>query len=193
MAFLDQSRMGAYHLANNPELYEPQRTNNFELQVTGLENLTSIYSTEFDKKEIANAAEVIRISLAKAFVPTFAQEDVGVAYGNNEIKFAGKPKWESGSITLNDYIGAQTKEAMLAWQALSYDPKTQKVGRAKDYKKTAYVVETAPDGEIVRTWKLFGVWVKSLKFGDKSYESADKEQITAELSYDYAYPEVDED
>lgn len=193
MSFIDQSRMGAYHIANNPELYEPQRKNNFELQVTGLDDLISIYSTEFDKKKVANASEVIRIALAKGFIPNFAQEEIKVSYGNNDIKFAGKPQWQSGDLALNDYIGAQTKEVMLAWQRQSYDPKTQKVGRAKDYKHVAYLVEYAPDGEIVRTWKVFGCWIKELKFDDPSYENDGKQQMTASISYDYAYPEIDED
>lgn len=193
MAFIEESRIGAYHLANNKELYEPQRKNNFELQVTGLDNLANIYNTEFDNKVITNASEVIRVSLAKGFVPSFAQQPIKIGYGNNDIKFAGKPEWNDGDITLNDYIGAQTKEVLLAWQRLSYNPRTQKVGRAKDYKKTAYVVETAPDGEIVRTWRVEGCWIKDLKFDEYSMDDSGKQQMTASISYDYAYPEVDED
>lgn len=193
MSSLETSRLGAYHLANNPELFEPQRKNNFELQVTGLDNLADIYNTEFDTKTIKNAAEVIRLSLAKGFVPSFAQSPIKIGYGNNDIKFAGKPEWNDGDFALNDYIGAATKEVMLAWQRLSYDPKTQKVGRAKDYKKVAYLVETAPDGEIVRTWKVLGCWIKDLKFDDYSMDESGKQQMTASISYDYAYPEVDED
>lgn len=188
---IDESVLGVYHLANNPELYEPQRRNNFELQVTGLDQLQNIYNTEFDSTLIKNAADVIRFSLAKSFVPSFTQDPIEIGYGNNNFKFAGKPKWASEDIVLNDYIGAETKEVMLAWQRLSYDPKTQKVGRAKDYKKTAYLVESAPDGEIVRTWKIVGCWISSLKFDDYSAEDSARQQMNATISYDYAYPEID--
>ena len=193
MSSVDENIRGAYHLANNPELYEPQRKNNFELQVTGLEDLANIYNTEFDTAKIQNAADIIRFSLAKGFVPSFAQSPIEIAYGNNKIKFAGKPEWQNGDIQLNDYIGAHTKEVMLAWQRLSYNPKTQKVGRAKDYKKTAYLVEYAPDGEIVRTWLIKGCWLTDLKFDDYSADESGKQQMTASIAYDYAYPEIDED
>ena len=32
-------QFGAYHLADNPKLYQPVRTNNFRFVVTGLNNL----------------------------------------------------------------------------------------------------------------------------------------------------------
>lgn len=184
---------GTYHLANNPRLYEPQRTNNFELHVTGLENLIPVSNTELDTNVISNGSEVLRLSVQVTTEPSFNQNVIDLPYGNNTIKFAGKPTFKDLNITLNDYIGADTKNIILAWQRLSYDVRTQKIGRASDYKKTAYLIEYTPDyNEIVRTWRIIGCWLSSVDFGDFSMDGSDKKMITGTVTYDYAYPEREE-
>lgn len=179
---------GAYHLADNPRLYEPQRSNNFELHVTGLDNLTSVY----EGIGIKNAGEVIRLSVSKVGMPSFQQGIIQVRYGNNIIKFAGTPDFTNTEIQLNDYIGADTQDILKAWQSLSYNVKTQKVGKAANYKKEAYLMEYTPDYELVRTWKLVGCWVANLTFDDYSYDATEKKMMSATIAYDYAYSEKPE-
>ena len=36
------NQYGAYHLADNPSLYEPQRTNNFTFIVTDIDNILRV-------------------------------------------------------------------------------------------------------------------------------------------------------
>lgn len=182
---------GAYHLADNPQLYEPQRSNNFELQVTGIDNLPGITQTALDTDEnnLTNASSILRLSVVSTSIPQFTQEVIEVPYGNNRIKFAGVPKFDQTSLKINDFIGARSKEIVQAWQRLSYNARNQKVGLAKDYKKTAYLVEYTPDYEVVRTWKIVGCWVSSIKYGDFSYEENSKKVVDCEIAYDYAYPE----
>jgi hypothetical protein len=102
------------------------------------------------------------------------------------MKFAGTPEFDSGSIELNDYIGAGTKDVLMAWQRKSYDVKTEKVGLASDYKMTAYLLEYTPDYQLVRTWKLYGCWISGLSEGGYNHESNDKHAITATIQYDRA-------
>lgn len=183
---------GAWHLADNPELYEPQRENNFELQITGLEGLKRADNTAFDDKELLNAEDVIRFSLASTDVPSFSQGKIDVPYGNTTIHFAGKIEYKDLPITLNDYIGADTKSVMIAWQAQSGNAKEETVGLAKNYKKTAYLTEYTPDYKVVRIWKIIGLWIQDLSFGKYSHEQNGKQQINATLVYDKAYPEQDD-
>lgn len=189
MLDLPNSNPGTYHLANNPRLYEPQRTNNFELHITGLENLVPSERTVFDTDSIQNASEVIRLSVAKVGMPSFQQGVIQIRYGNNIIKFAGTPDFQTTELQLNDYIGADTQEIMRAWQALSYNVKTQKVGKAIDYKKTAYLMEYTPDYQLVRTWRLVGCWIANLTFDEYNYDSSERKMMNAQIVYDYAYPE----
>ena len=184
---------GAYHLASNPTLYEPQRSNNFELQVEGLENLRRINTGDLDSNStIQNSRDVINFSVVSVDVPAFSQDPIEVAYGNNKIKFAGKPSWSVSNLVINDFIGADGKSVLLSWQALSYNPSTQKVGSAADYKKTAYLMEYTPDYKLVRSWKLIGCWLSEVTVGSFDMATGDKKTVTAQVQYDYAIMEMAE-
>jgi hypothetical protein len=184
---------GAYHIANNPHLYEPQRENNFELHIMGLDDLVRINTGELDDNAIIkNAGSTINYSLVSTTVPSFTQEPIEVQYGNNRIKFAGKPRWNELQLVINDYIGADGKSALLSWQAIAYKARTQKIGGAADYKKIAYLLEYTPDYKLVRSWKLVGAWLSSVVPPSFNMEGEGKTVVTATMQYDYALMEVAE-
>ena len=181
------SPMGTYHLAANTNLYEIQRTNNFEFIVTDVDGIQKAGMVGGESNgSIANAQEIIRVAVASSSVPTFSQSPIEVKRGNSTMKFAGVPTFEAGTIKVNDYIGASAKEVLLAWQALSYNVVTEKVGLASDYKKDCYLVEYTPDYQKVRQWKMHGCWISKLDAGEFSSDSNDKMQITATIEYDKA-------
>lgn len=181
------SPMGTYHLAANTNLYEIQRTNNFEFIVTDVDGIQKAGMIGGESNgSIANAQEIIRVAVASSSVPTFSQSPIEVKRGNSTMKFAGVPTFEAGTIKVNDYIGASAKEVLLAWQALSYNVVTEKVGLASDYKKDCYLVEYTPDYQKVRQWKMHGCWISKLDAGEFSSDSNDKMQITATIEYDKA-------
>jgi hypothetical protein len=179
--------MGTYHLAANTNLYEIQRTNNFEFVVTDIDG---IMRAGMNGKEanatIANAQEIVRLSVVSATIPHFSQNAIEVKRGNSTMKFAGVPTFEAGTIKLNDYIGAATKEVLMAWQNLSYNVVTEKVGLASDYKKDCYLVEYTPDNQKVRQWKLHGCWISKISEGEYNSEQSDKKQIDVTIEYDRA-------
>lgn len=87
-------QLGTYHINSENETgkayrYEPQRTNNFEVQITGLS----------DNK-------VVTLSTNNFSSPNIQIDIINVPYGNNTIKFAGKPTYTDATIQLNDFIGA---------------------------------------------------------------------------------------
>ena len=178
---------GTHHLAANPNLYEVQRVNNFEFIVTDINGImkAGMVGTEKNAK-IDNAQEIIRLSVSSTKIPHFKQEPIEVKRGNNTMKFAGVPTFDAGSIKINDYIGAASKEVLMAWQNLSYNVLTEKVGLASDYKKDCYLVEYTPDYQKVRQWKMHGCWISSLEESEYSHESNEKNQITVEIQYDRA-------
>lgn len=184
---VSQISHGAYVLADNPNLYEIQRTNNFELVVTDIDNIMRAGAAGTESNAlITNAQEVLRVSVSSAFIPHFSQEPIAVRRGNSVQKFAGVPTFDSGTITLNDYIGADTKAALMAWQSLSYNVRTEKVGLVTDYKKDAYLIEYTPDYQEVRRWRLHGCWISKLQENEYNHDSNDKHQITATIEYDRA-------
>lgn len=179
---------GTYHMANNPKMFEPQRANNFELQIMDIDDLVSAQATmlDADTERILNGEEIIRLSIDSASVPSYSQNAIVIDYGNNKMKFADKPTFNNLPLQVIDYIGANPKDVLMAWQKLSYDAKTQKIGRASDYKKTAYLVEYTPDYQVVRTWEIRGCWLSSLSY-DQFQQTGGKKNISATIEYDYAF------
>lgn len=183
-------QIGIHHLADNPSLYEVQRNNNFEFIITDLNGIkrAGALGTE-SNAYISNAQEVLRIAVNKAFVPHFTQEVVAVKKGNATMKYAGVPTFGEGTVEINDYIGADAKSALMAWQNLSYDVDTEKVGSMSNpntqYKKTCYLVEYTPDYRKVRTWVLYGCWVSGITEGEYSAEDGGKRVVSATVQYDW--------
>lgn len=176
-------KLGTYYLTDNPQHYEIQRTNSFVFYVEGLNGELQIPDHTYAQ---ANAEDILKISVNSSSVPHFSQNTIEVNRGNNTMKFAGKPTFGEGSIKLHDFIGAGTKEVLMAWQSKSYDVKTEKVGLARDYKKTAYLLEYTPEFQLVRSWKLHGCWVSGISESGYSYDNADKNMIDVTIQYDKA-------
>ena len=187
-------KLGTYHLADNPNLYEIQRSNNFEFIVTDIDGIMRAgMQGDETYARINNAQEVLRLSVSSAFVPHFTQNAISVRRGNNEIKFDGTPTFGNGQITLNDYIGADTKAVLMAWQHLSYDVYTEKVGLVQDYKKDCYLVEYSPDYQMVRRWILHGCWISNIGEGDFASDNNQLHQINVTIEYDRAELDTSEE
>ncbi len=179
------SPMGTYYLADNPQFYEPQRSNSFTFYVSGLNGiLPKMFLSSTDGND---EGKVLELSVKSSTVPHYTIEPITITRGNNQMKFAGKPTFGSGKITVNDYIGANTKEILMAWQRLAYNVETEKVGLAKDYKKTGYLLEYTPDYQLVRTWVLVGCWVSDLSEGDFNHDNTEAKTMDVTIQYDRAY------
>lgn len=187
------NKIGAYHLSDNPTLYEPAKSNTFEFVVTDLGQLLRAgYSEEQTNAFLGNnSEEMLRVSVVSTTVPTFSQEPLVIRRGNSVMKAAGVPTFNEGSLVINDYLGADGKSILMAWQNLSYNVKTEKVGRMSQYKKQCYLLEYTPDYELVRTWVLKGCWISGLQMPEFNQEDGGKRNITATIQYDSAYMEVE--
>lgn len=179
--------IGTYHLANNPNIYEIQRTNNFEFVVSDIDGILRAGTTN---STYANAQEVIRMSVVSCPIPHFNQGVISVQRGNTILKYAGVPTFDAGTLVLNDYIGADTAGVLEAWQNLSYNVTTEKVGLASDYKKDCYLIEYSPDYQPVRRWIMRGCWVSGLQEDDMNNENNNKKTIRATIQYDRAELDV---
>ena len=187
---------GAYHLSDNPTLYEPARSNTFEFIVPFSTQLSKAFvragynGTESNANlDKALSEEYLRLSVVSATVPTFTQEAITIRRGNSVMKAAGLPNFKDGQLVINDFIGADGKSILMAWQNLSYNVKTEKVGRMADYKIDCSLIEFTPDYEPINTWTLKGCWISGLDMPDFSQEDGGKRQVTATIQYDAAYLE----
>lgn len=175
--------IGTYHLANNPNIYEIQRTNNFEIIISDIDGILKAGSTS---SSYANAQEVIRMSVISFPIPHFNQNIIEVNRGNTKLKYAGVPTFGDGQLVCYDYIGAETAGVLEAWQNLSYNVQTEKVGHASDYKKDCTVIEYSPDYQPVRSWKLHGCWVSALQEDTLDNTTNNAMRVTATITYDRA-------
>lgn len=109
------TQVGAYHLADNPSLYEPQRSNNFTFIVTDIDNiLRAGADINDDDAYIQNASQILQFSVDESSIPMFNQETITIRRGNSVMKAAGVPTFTDGSITINDFIGADGKSVLMA-------------------------------------------------------------------------------
>ena len=175
----------AYYLAKNPQYYEPQRNNTFKFVVSGLDKLIDL--SHFGVTTDGSAENALELSVKASSVPHYEIEKVSINRGNSQMHFAGKPSFKDGSITVHDYIGAHTKEILLAWQRQAYNVETQKVGLANDYKIDATLYELTPDYQIIREWTLVGCWVSAISEGNYDHDSSDARTMDVTIVYDYAY------
>ena len=186
---MPSQQIGTYHLADNPQLFEIQRQNNFEFIVTDIDGIirAGALGTESNSK-IKNAQEMLRLSVTKAFVPHFTQEVINIKRGNSTLKYAGVPSFSEGSLDFHDFIGADVKSILQAWQNLSYNVRTEKVGSldVTNYKKDCYLIEYTPDYRKVRTWRLYGCWISALSEDDYTADSGEKHMIHCTIQYDRA-------
>jgi hypothetical protein len=196
--------LNAVHISENLANYEAARTGFFTLLVGNGETFDSENADTFnsinglpsayaDKAALPiegsnTQQKLLALNVVKAFVPHFSLEVLEYKRGNEKVKFAGTPSYESGSLTVDDVVGIDTKNILLAWQAQAYDVHTGKGGRMKHYKKNCTLIEYTQDYEQVRQWDLRGCWISALSEDDFDKENDGKRQISVTIEYDKAIP-----
>ena len=186
------NEFGTLHISANQGTYEIARSNNFEFIITGVSGLLKAGVQEAGAQATdrtgSSANDTVRLSVVRAFVPNFSQEEIMIQRGNAKIYAASVPNFEAGNLVVNDFVGLDTKSVLLAWQRLCYDITTERVGRMEDYKRDCTLIEYTPDYTEIRKWRLEGCWVKGITENEFSMEDAAKRQITANIRFDRAVP-----
>lgn len=182
---IEVMKIGAYHMIGDDD-YEPQRNNNFEVHIYGLNDLVTIdKGIKIDQSVAEESLTLSAVSVGQI------NTNVGiltVPYGNTKVKYAGLPEISDSDIVYNDFIGKSTERIIAAWHALVFNPKTEAIGRASVYKKPGILIETAPDGTRARAWQLKGCWPSNVQYGQYDYNGGATRQITMTLTYDIAIP-----
>ena len=161
--------LGPMHLSNNRN-FEVQRTNNFEVAIEGL-------------------SDEITLSVQSFALPTISNDPIELSYGNSKVKVAGQANFDDISMAVNDYITIDIERQLHAWRKQVYDPESDAVGWAEKYKRNGRVYQYGPDGTVVRTWRIIGMWPASIESGEMSYDGSEKKQVTMNFSVDKAYIE----
>jgi len=164
-------RMSASHIAAAQGGFEPQRPNNFMVELT----------------PPGGSRDVIELSVFSCPFPADATEVVRIPYINEERKVAGKTTMQGDGmeLVLMDYVDQQVLQTLRKWRRMVFDPHTGRTGLAKGYKVDAHLILFGPEGSLERRWQLFGVWPSALNTGEGSMERAtDANKITVTLQVD---------
>ena len=184
-----ETNYGVYHLADNPAHYQPVRTNNYRCICQGLEELVRVGGDENNRNDyLENAQEVIDFSVVSFDAPNFTQDEIQIRRGNSTVYFAGTPRFNTSNLVINDFVGADGKSILQAWQALSYDVVNDVINPSTKYKKDMLILEYTPDNVLLKVWELKGCWITSLTETGYSSESPAKKTVTATIRYDRAIP-----
>jgi hypothetical protein len=159
------------HLASQKGGFEPQRQNNFTINISGLGE---------------GAADLLSLSLVSVPLPTMSTDVIELPYGNEKVKVAGTANFEDLNLVVRDFIDENTRKVLIGWFHSMYDPKTGKMGRAKDYKKSGSITMMTPDGKDRPACELQGVFISSFNPGTLDMASAEPVQIELTLSIDKA-------
>lgn len=160
--------LGSMHLSNS-RTYEVQRVHNFEVVIEGL-------------------PETVTLSVISFPIPETSNGVISLKHGNADVKVAGAAEFSDGQLVVRDAIVADIERVLYEWRRQVYDPTTDRIGWAAEYKKQGYVHQYAPDGTHVRTWKIIGMWPSAMSASEMNNESSDKKNITLTIQYDRAYP-----
>jgi len=164
---------------------EPQRMNNWDLQIDGLVG---------DGDE----AKSIILGLQSFQLPTETSDLIEIFYLNEKRQYAGRTNYDGGTLSLTDWIDQGTAEAIRKWREQVYDPHTGAIGLKKNYAKYATLTLYAPglpgalgnntlgDAQPTRQWSLLRVWPMSVTWGSLDMGAAEKVQIDVQLVYDKA-------
>lgn len=185
--------LGSAHIAADLANYEAARSAFFVLTVPEdqLGNLRKPTETGDDDKTAAklkakDAADILRLNVTKTSVPQFSVEVAEYRRGNDTVKFATVPTWESGTLEVDDIVGVNTKDILISWLYLAYNPHTRMGGRMKDYKKKAILQEYTQDYELIREWEIQGIFIKKVTDSEFDRENDAKRKVSVEFEYDRA-------
>lgn len=168
MADVKPLSLGPMHMSNVRE-YEIQRTNNFELILEGFGN-------EFT------------LCVESCPLPTISNDPIELAYGNSKVKVAGQATFDDIELQVKDAIKIDMEYKLWEWRKSVYDPETDRIGWAADYKRNGRIHQYAPDGTYTRSWRVQGCWPTNINSGELNYDGSEKKLISMTLAVDKAYP-----
>ena len=181
------------HISANLDLYEAARSGFFIFQPASSSDqvlkLIAAKINDFNSENSYTAdsvQEALKLNITSASVPHFNVETLSFRRGNEVVKFAGVPSFEAGKISIDDFIGLDTKSMLEAWLELTYNLKTRTGGRMYEYKMDCVLIEYTQDYRPVRTWTLYGCFISDLSEDDFNKESDGKRKISATIQYDRA-------
>ena len=193
--------------------YEPQTQNTFSFQFLFDEGQVAYIAAQANKlvsterlgatridggnyqEGLRQINEILNTSIQGLTSPTKTIGTILVDFFNTQVKYAGKPTYNTANINFNTFIGLGTKNVLAAWAEMAQNDRTQEGGWARSipnlksylptyptdesnidnylntifpmigYKCDGILLECARDGTIVNAWDYVGMWVSAFTPG----------------------------
>ena len=158
--------------------FEPQRTNNGLLQISGLEAFSP------------NGSESIKIAVMNFPLPEVSVNVTEIPYLNERRRYAGNVNYGMMSATFHDYTDRAIAQTLWAWHQYIHNPATGLRGVKAKYAKTAYIDLASPDNDpaAARAYKILNIWPVSINFGQIDMTSDEPVRIGVQFSIDKVFP-----
>ena len=106
---------------------------------------------------------------------------------NHSLEYPGIATWSDVTLVIVD-VGSQAKDFMNKLEATGYqNPSKDVAGGIEKGINSDFVIEQVnSEGDTVERWTLYNHLIKSVAFGDLSYEDDGLVEITINISYDWA-------
>lgn len=169
------------HDTNDIYKWEPQRTNHFEVTISGVGEELVLGDADFS------------LAINSFSLPNITNDPIEIAHGNSRRKYAGQTVFGGAeTLEVTDYIGKDIEKIVNDWRLKVYNPEDDTMGLAGSYKKDGIITEFAPDGAKRRQWMIKGMWPSGVAFGDTlSMDGSEVKKITMTIAYDRAWRVVE--
>lgn len=163
--------------------YEPQRKNNFLVQLNG--------------GAIGLASAEIYLALQGFPFPVETNHPKRIRWFNESRTYAGSlADFNDLNMTVHDYLDRKTAQLLYEWRRLIWNPQNLSIGLARNYKMSGTLYLSPPNAVSIndviaksRMWYLQGVWPTNLDMGSFDMESdGENVMISCTLACDRAYP-----
>lgn len=124
--------------------------------------------------------------MRKAARPEIENEEHEIPFVNSRRWVMGLSKLKEMSIQLMDPIAPSGAQQVMEWIRLHFEIVSGRAGYADFYKRDAQIKVLDPVGTVIELWDLKGVWIRTVNFGELSYETGEPEMIDLTIRYDLA-------
>jgi hypothetical protein len=148
--------------------WQPKRKNNWYVQL-----------------ETPGQKTINTVAIKSTGLPGGSFTEVTIDYMNSKYYFPGKWEWNTIQMTMRDFVGESTAQAIYDWHRHIFNPETGAQNMGGDVKRSISLNMTDPRGNVIETWELVGAWPQAVEWGDVAYDDDGEREITVTWRYDF--------
>ena len=118
--------------------------------------------------------------------PSIEQNETELQFLNTSIYTLGRFTWNSLDVTLRDFIGPSTSQAVIEWLRQHSESITGRQGYMAGYKKDIFLEMLDPSMVVVQKWLLNQTMMTNVDWGSLAMDDDGVADITMTLRFDRA-------